>query len=443
MNERMVSQVEGLNYPAPLPASLLQIEQQFDAPRVEDIPGSVRRVFRASPFVNRIQPGMQVAVGAGSRGVANLPAIVRTVVEEVRALGADPFIFPAMGSHGGATAEGQIEMLASLGVTPDSVGAEIRATMEVKEIGRLEDGPPLYQDVNAAAADVTLLINRVKPHTDFHGDLESGLAKMMVIGMGKDTGAQAMHVYGARGFRRFLAPAARIYEKVTNVIGGIALIENAYGETAECHALDVTEIGTQREMALLERARALMPRLPFGAIDILVIKEIGKNFSGTGMDTNVVGRIMIPRMPEDHKPDVAVIVVLDIAEESHGNAAGIGLANVTTLRAVKRIDWVATYTNSVTSGIFGMQRVHVPITMADDRRALMVAARGCGEPAEQARWVWINNSSKLRQLWVSPNLRAEVEANANLRIVGETPLRFDERGFLLQPWAMPGAAGAG
>ena len=437
MNAQLAEQVNALHFSAQLPETLLEIEQDFSAPRIDDIPAAVRAAFRGSRPMQRIQPGMRVAVGAGSRGVTNLPALVRTVVEELRALGAHPFVFPAMGSHGGATAPGQLEMLASLGVTPESVGAEIVATMEVKEIGRLPDGPPLYQDANAAAADATFLINRIKPHTDFHGQLESGLAKMALIGMGKDTGAQAIHLYGGRGFVRFLAPAARIYAANTNLVGGLALLENAFGETAEAHALDVTEIGTAVETELLERARGLMPRLPFDEIDILVIKEIGKNFSGTGMDTNVVGRIMIPRTPETHQPDVAVIAVLNIAEESHGNAAGLGLANVTTLRAVNRIDWVATYTNSVTSGIFGMQRVNVPITMADDRRALEVALRGCGEPPEAARWVWINNTSKLRHLWVSPNLRTTVEADARLRLIAETPLRFDARGRLVSPWEMP------
>jgi len=289
------------------------------------VPAAVRAALTGSAPMQRIRPGMRVAIGAGSRGVANLPVIVRTVVEEVRAAGAQPFVFPAMGSHGGATADGQVEMLASLGVTPASVGAEILATMAVMEIGQLPDGPPLYQDANAAAADATLLVNRIKPHTDFHGALESGLAKMAVIGMGKDTGAQRIHVYGGRGFMRFLAPAARIYATNSNLAGGVALLEDAYGETAAVQALDVTEIGAAAETALLEQARALMPRLPFPAIDILVIKEIGKNFSGTGMDTNVVGRILIPRTPETHQPDVAVIAVLDVGAESHGNAAGIGL----------------------------------------------------------------------------------------------------------------------
>jgi hypothetical protein len=312
-------------------------------------------------------------------------------------------------------------MLASLGVTPESAGAAILATMDVREIGQLPDGPPLYQDANAATADATLLINRIKPHTDFHGELESGLAKMAVIGMGKDTGAQRIHVYGGRGFIRFLAPAARVYAANSNLIGGVALLENAFGETAEVHALDVSEIGAAAETALLEQARTLMPQLPFPAIDILVIKEIGKNFSGTGMDTNVVGRILIPRTPETHQPDVAVIAVLDIAAESH------------------RIDWVATYTNSVTSGIFGMQRVSIPITMADDRRTLEIALRGCGEPPAQARWVFINNTSKLRQFWASPTLRTAIDAQPDLRVAREVALAFDAQGNMQSPW--PLAAG--
>lgn len=436
MNTHFVDQISHLHFPAPLPSSLFEVEQQVDAPRLDDVAAAVRGAFRGSGPVRRIQPGMAVAIGAGSRGVANLPVLVRTLVEEVRGLGAEPFVFPAMGSHGGATADGQVEVLASLGVTSESVGAAVRATMAVVEIGQLPDGPPLFQDVHAAGADATLLVNRVKPHTDFHGVLESGLAKMAVIGMGKDTGARAMHVYGAQGFRRFLAPAARICEANTNLIGGLAVVENAYGETAECRVLDVSEIGGPAESALLERARALMPRLPFGAIDVLVIQEIGKDLSGTGMDTNVVGRIMIPRMPEEHQPDVAVIVVLDVSAGSHGNAAGMGLANITTLRVAERVDWAATYTNAATSGIFGMHRVQLPITMADDRRALELASACCGAPPEQARWVWIRNTSKLRRCWVSPSLRAEVAGNPNLRVVGEEPLEFDETGCLRRPWAL-------
>ncbi len=437
MNTAFAAQVRSLSFPIPLPPALIEVEQQFAAPRVDDIPAAVRAALTGSTLSDRIQPGMRVAVGVGSRGVANLPVIVRAVVDALLARGAAPFLFPAMGSHGGATAAGQEEMLAALGVTAASCGAPILSTMEVQEIGRLPDGPPLYQDVNAAAADATLLINRIKPHTDFHGDLESGLAKMCVIGLGKERGASAMHVYGGRGFRRFLAPAARIYAANTNLIGGIALLENAYGETAEIHGLDAAAIGAQPEMELLQRARTLMPRLPFPAIDVLVIKEIGKNFSGTGMDTNVTGRILIPREPEPTDgPDIAVIAVLKLSDESHGNAAGLGMANVTTLRVAEAIDWGDTYTNCVASGIFGMQRDLLPVTMADDRRALEVALRGCGELPETARWVFINNTSKLRQLWVSPNLRALVEADSQLRVVGETPLAFAEAGNMLSPWAM-------
>lgn len=433
---RLIEQIQSMSFPAPLPATLLAVEQRFDAPRIDDVAGAVAKALRTSGLLGRVQPGATVAICAGSRGIRNLPVIVRAAVEQLRAVGARPFVIPAMGSHGGATAEGQRDLLARMGVTPENVGAEIRATMEAVEIGRLPGGPTLYQDANAAAADHTLLIGRVKPHTDFHGAIESGLAKMCVIGMGKQRGATEMHRHGAAGFQRFLAPAARIYEAHTNVIGGLAIIENAYDETADIQGLTAAEVGGPREMALLERARALMARLPYPEIDILVLREIGKNVSGTGMDTNIVGRIRIPRQPEPSAPDIAVITVLDLSAESHGNAAGIGLANITTARVANKIDWVATYTNSITSGIFGMWRVGLPITMADDRRALQVAMRGCGEHPEAARLVMIEDTLRVARQWVSPSLRAEIEQNPQLTITGEAPLDFAPDGTMLSPWQM-------
>ncbi len=432
----LIQQIQSLSFPASLPGTLLAVEQRFDAPRVDDVAAVAARALHESGLLSRVRPGATVAVCAGSRGIRNLPVIVRTVVEQLRAVHAEPFVIPAMGSHGGATAEGQRALLASLGVTCESVGAEIRATMEVVEIGRLPGGPTLFQDANAAAADHTLLINRVKPHTDFHGDLESGLSKMCVIGLGKQRGAAEMHRYGAAGFRRFLAPAARIYEANTNIIGGLAIVENAYDETANIQGLTSAEIGGPREVALLKRARTLMAKLPYPEIDILALRQIGKDASGTGMDTNIVGRLMIPRQPEPGKPDVAVIAVLDLSPETHGNAAGIGLANVTTARVAGKIDWVATYTNAVTSGIFGMWRVSLPITMADDRRALEVAMRGCGERPEVARVVFIEDTLRLARQWVSPALRPEVERNPQLIIVDEVPLAFAPDGTMLSPWQM-------
>ena len=238
-------------------------------------------------------------------------------------------------------------------------------------------------------------------------------------------------------FLRYLGPAARVYEANTNLIGGLAIIENAYDQTAHIQWLDASEIGAATEESLLDRARSMMPSLPFPEIDVLVLRHIGKNISGTGMDTNIINRVMIPRQPEPtNGVDVAIITVLDLTRETHGNAAGIGLANVTTARVAQQIDWHATYTNSVTSGIFGMFRVSLPITMPDDHRALQVAVRGCAQPAEAARIVFIQDTLHVDRMWVSPTLRQQVEAHPQLSVTGEVPLTFDNQGTMTAPWQL-------
>jgi hypothetical protein len=430
---RLIDHIANLDFPAPLPATLLEIEQRFNADHLPD-PGAAARAALESLS---IPSGASVAVGVGSRGVRDIVPVTRSVIAYLRDCGAEPFIFPAMGSHGGATADGQRQMLAELGVTEESTGAEIRASMDVVEIGHVEDGPRLFQDANAHAADYTLLINRIKLHTDFHGPLESGLAKMCVIGLGKQYGASMMHAYGGAGFRRYLGPAARVYEANTNLIGGLAIIENAYDQTAHIQWLEASEIGAATEELLLDRARSMMPSLPFPEIDVLVLRQIGKNISGTGMDTNIINRVMIPRQPEPTDGvDVAIITVLDLTRETHGNAAGIGLANITTARVAQQIDWHATYTNAVTSGIFGMFRVSLPITMPDDQRALQVAVRGCAQPAEAARIVFIQDTLHVDRMWVSSSLRQQVEAYPQLTITGEVPLTFDNQGTMTAPWQL-------
>ncbi len=432
---KLIEQIQQLDFPAPLPEKLLAVAQRFDAPRVNDVVASTREAMRT--FTPRIKPGSTVAVGVGSRGIANLPVIVRAVMDALRECGAHSFVMPAMGSHGGATVEGQIGVLADLGVTPDSIGAEFRATMDVREIGKLPDGPGLFQDVLSSAADHTLLISRIKPHTNFHGDLESGPAKMCVIGLGRQHGASAMHTYGSAGFRRWLATAARIYEANTNVLGALTILENAHDETAEIGALTMNEIGTAREMALLQRARTWMASIPFAQVEVLVVKQLGKNISGNGMDTNIVNRMLMPRTPEPTEGvNVAIIAALDLTKETHGNASGIGLANVTTQRLVDKTDWVTTYTNAITSGMFGMFHAAVPLTLPDDRRALQVALRGCGQPYATARWVFIENTLKLDVIWASENLREEIQAHPRLKILGELPLAFDARGRMTSPWKM-------
>lgn len=431
------SEIASLDFPARLPDTLYEVQQNFEHSTITDVSNEIRQAFHRSSIIEGLPKGSIVAVGVGSRGISNIPVIVKTVIDIFKEAGAKPFVIPSMGSHGGGTAEGQVELLAELGVTPDAIGAEIKATMEVFQVGSLENGPNLYMDVNSLKADATFIIGRVKPHTDFIAELESGLSKMCVIGLGKKAGAEAMHAFGAIGFRNFLPLAARIYEKNTNLLGGLAILENAYSETAELMVLSSSQIGTQIEKELLIRARGLLASLPFKDIDILVLKEIGKNISGTGMDTNVVGRLMIPREAEPTEgPDIAVIGVLDVTEESHGNTSGMGLANVTTLRLANQIDWKATYTNAITTSTFGMQRVSVPIMMSSDEKALQVLSRGCGVSSDKSRWVFANNTSKLGKIWVSKNMLMDIESAPRLSINKEIPLAFDNLGNMISPWLM-------
>lgn len=433
----LFEQIQELDFPAYLPETLLAVDQRFDAPKVADLTAAACKALEEGGLLARMRPGATVAVGAGSRGIANLPIIVKAVVDRLKEAGMQPYVVPAMGSHGGATADGQREMLAQLGVTEDSVGVEIRATMEVKQIGQIADGPPLYQGVDSMAADHALLVSRIKPHTDFRSHIESGPSKMCVIGWGKQFGAALMHAGGGANFQKYLAPAARIYETHTNFVGAVCPIENAYDETAEIVGLTADKVGTEVEAGLLAKAKSLMASLPFPEIDVLVVRDLGKNISGTGMDTNIVSRLMIPRQPEAFGTvDVAVIAVLDLTEETHGNVAGLGLANITTARVAQKIDWIATYTNAITSGIFGMFRVSLPITMADDRRALQAAVRGCAMPQEEARVVFIRDTLTLNRFYASPSLRSAVVAHPRLTIAGEVPLAFDRCGAMVSPWQL-------
>jgi hypothetical protein len=434
---KLLEQIQQLDFPADLPNSLLSVKQTFHAPDVGDVGAAAKRALKEGGLLARMKPGATVAVGVGSRGIANLPQIVKATIEGLREAGLNPFVLPAMGSHGGATAEGQKTMLAELGVTEKSVNAEIRATMEVKEIGRIPDGPPLFQDLVSAAADHCMLISRVKPHTDFRSHLESGPSKMCVIGWGKQHGAAIMHGGGGANFQKYLAPAARLYETNTNFVGALAVVENAYDGTAKIEGLTADKVGLEPEVKLLEEAKSLMASLPFPEIDVLVVRNLGKNISGTGMDTNIVSRLLIPRQPEAFgNVDIAVIAMLDLTEETHGNACGMGLANVTTARVFKKIDWVATYTNTITSGIFGMYRTSLPLTMPNDRAALQVALRGCARPWADARMVFIQDTLTLDHIWVSPNLRKDVEAHPRLSIQEETSLEFDAHGNMRCPWAL-------
>ncbi len=434
--QNVLDEIKKLNFPAALPETVLAVHQTFDTPRVHDIHAEVGKQLRESGIMAKMKPGDTVAVGAGSRGIANLSKIVRATVDHLKAAGMKPHIMPAMGSHGGATVEGQLEILAGYGITTEAMGVEVRATMEVVEIGRIPDGPALCQGKDSVDADHAILVSRIKPHTDFRSHLESGPSKMCVIGLGKQAGAAMMHAGGGRNFQRYLEPAARVYETNTNFRGAICPIENAYEDTGLIVGLNASEVGTQKEADYLETAKNYLARIPFDEVDILVVRELGKNISGTGMDTNVISRLWIPRQPEGFgNVDVAIITVLDLTEETHGNISGLGLANVTTARVYEKIDWVATYTNAITSGIFSAQRSHIPLVMPTDETALHTSVRICAEPPAEARFVFIRDTLSLEDFYVSPSMREIVEAHPRLSIVAELPLSFED-GQMTSPWVM-------
>lgn len=429
----LLDQVKDLRCEAPLPR-MVRVCQHFDAPRLDDIEGAVAEQLRM--LEGKIRPGMRVGITAGSRGIANMARILKAAGEVVRRAGGRPFIIPAMGSHGGATAEGQAELLAGYGITEETTGMPIVSSMEVRQIGTLGDardpGPAVYASVTALEADGLIICNRVKPHTDFRAPIESGLAKITAIGLGKHQGAKTIHSFGTRGLAHWLPLVAKRIVQEMHVLCGLAILENAYDQTARIVAVPPEAIGGEGEARLLEEARALMASLPFDEIDVLVIDEIGKNVSGTGMDTNIVGRMMIRGVPEFERPNVRIIVVLDLTDESHGNGAGIGLADVLTRRVVEKLDLRATYINGLTSGIGGVQRIKLPLFLPSDVDAICAGILTCGRGDPQnARVVRIKNTLELGELLISESLLEEARRHPRLEVVSEPArLEFDAEGNL-------------
>lgn len=323
------SPIHTLLHAIPLPR-MVPIETTFERPTLPDIPAAFLAELRASRVLDSIRPGMTIAVGAGSRGIANLPLVTRLLVDELKRAGAHPFVFPAMGSHGGATAEGQIAVLARMGFTEEKLGAPIRATMDVVQVGATPDGLPAYVDALAAAADGIIVINRIKPHTSFRGKIESGLGKMIVIGVGKQKGAETCHALGYGRMEANLLALCHATLASGKILFGIGLIENAYHETSQIAVVPAHDIEA-REPELLETARRLMPVVPIHALDVLLIDEVGKNISGTGFDPNVVGRYPTTDVPlTERDPRITRIAVLNLTDVSEGNATGLGLADLTS-----------------------------------------------------------------------------------------------------------------
>lgn len=409
-----------------------RVKVDFPRPRVESVYDSVQKAIAALGHLSVPIQGKRVAITAGSRGISQIPEILAALVDWLRQREAQPFIIPAMGSHGGATAEGQRLMLANLGMTEASLGAPIISSMETVELGRLPNGMPVYIDEQAAKADAIVIVNRIKPHTDYVGDFESGLAKMTSIGMGKLDGADTLHRYGVYGLRTLMPEAARLICQRAPVIFGLASIENAYHEVAQITAVPPEGIAGEQEKELLRVAYNLMPRFPFPEIDVLIVEEMGKNISGVGMDPKVIGRVKVHGVTDLAACSIRTIAVLRLTSETHGNASGVGLADVTTQRLFQNIDFEATYLNCITSGITGIQRALLPLVAPTDRAAIDTAFRVCGQPdSMHVRAVRIKNTLSLGEMDVSVDLLPEALPNCQISPVGKpSEWHFDQIGNL-------------
>lgn len=407
----------------------------------EELEAHITNVLGGLQLDRKLSSGEEVAVAVGSRGLAELPLIVRTVVQHLRALKARPFILPAMGAHGGARASGQLEVLNKLGITEEVVGCPIRATMETIELGRTASGMPVYFDSYAGATKV-FLINRIRPHTAFSGRIGSGLLKLLAVGLGKHRGAKAIHRWGIEcGLERAILEAARLILNEVEVLGGLAIVEDFYHRPAIIEALAPEEF-EGREAELLAQAEELIPRLPFPELDLLIVDEAGKDLSGTGMDTYLIGRRYALGEPEPPGPRIKRIYLRDLSASSGGNALGIGLADLIHSRVLEKMDRFQTYVNAL-SGT-GPEKARIPPYLGNDKVAIKLALSLIGprDPRE-ARVMWIKNTLELERFLISEALLPQARANPELELEldleldadagagGPQPLKFDERGDLL------------
>jgi hypothetical protein len=410
--------------PVTLP-TMYRVRQAFPDTRLDDLPGGVRRTLGAANLP--IRRGDTVAVGAGSRGIANIAVIVRATVDWLKEQGARPFVFPAMGSHGGATAQGQRSVLEHYGITDATMGCEVRASMDVVQVGEAL-GLPVWLDRTASEADWIGVVNRVKPHTDFKGSIESGLFKMMTIGLGKYQGATQYHRANVNhGYETVITAVGREMLAKARIGFGLGILENGYDETARVEAFNAADLEAG-ERRLLKDARAWMARLPFSPIDVLVVEEIGKNVSGSGMDTNVIGRPSNPHEPFPADPKILWIVALDLTEESYGNATGIGNADFTTRRLADKIDWKPTAINTLTA--CAPNGAKLPLVFESDREAVENALNCIGlTPPDRARVIRIRSTLVLGEIECSEVLLPEIAKRPDLTVVGEGhPLGFDAAG---------------
>ncbi len=419
---------------------VVQVRQIAPQPRVADVVVATRQAWLDSPVAKRIKPGMNIAVGCGSRGIKNYLAIAKATIDVLHELGAKPFVVAAMGSHGGATPEGQRDLLAGYGIHAANLGVPVLTDMDAVSVGCNSWGESVWWDKNALAADGVVLINRVKPHTDFRGHYESGLAKMTVIGLGKRQGADQVHSYGTRGLKEMLIESLKVLLEKTPLLGGLAVLENAHEETGHLEVLAADEI-IAKEPPLLEQARGMMGRIPFRQLDCLIVGECGKNYSGAGIDPNVVGRLLIEASPEMElqgaDPRITRMGVLDVSPESHGNATGIGIADLTTHRALASIDQGPFRMNNLTARF--LWRSKLPIGFETDRECIEQCVNTCWQPmGEKVRFAVIPNTLEVTDLWVSEPLAVEARCDSRMELIGESrELPFDVAGNLRQEELFP------
>ena len=404
---------------------VVKVRQTFDPYYIKDIDTAVHETISKSSLTKKMKPGASVAIGVGSRGVADIDKITRATVNEVKKLGGKPFIVPAMGSHANAIAEGQVGILNGYGVTEEFCGCPIRASMDVICVGHMEDGTPVYFDRIASEADLIIPINRVKVHTDIVGDSGSGVMKLMVIGLGKHKGASTIHRRGLPVLKRSLFEASKIIMDNLPIAIGLAIVENAYHQPAIIQALE-PETLQEEELKLFARSKELMASLPADQIDVLLVEEFGKDVSGSGLDTNIIGRLGIWGEPDFDRPFITKIVALHLTPGAHGNPMGIGLTDFTYQGLVDSIDRDSLNTNALTATY--VQRGFIPITLANEEEAIKAAADTCWRhPYSAIRMMIIKNTAELENLYVSVPMLEEMRLRGNVEVIGEPfKLRFDE-----------------
>lgn len=422
-----VSEVKVIGIEKIILPEMVKITQNIPNVYLTNIHNTVKEQIKKTRFSKRIKKGSRVAIIVGSRGIDQFLKVIEVIISEVKKIGGEPFIVPAMGSHGGGTAIGQEEVLKKMGITEENIGAPIISSMKVVRIGKTKSGVPVYIDENAMLSDAIIVVNRVKVHTDFSGEIESGLFKMMAVGLGKHKGASILHGNGLEMFSEIIPEVGfKILEKAPIALG-IALVENGHGKLSKIVAID-PENFLEKEKKLLSEEKISMPKLPFSEIDILLVNEIGKNISGAGMDPNIIGRSQSKE--KNIGKNIHIIIPLDMTEESHGNGVGIGLSDISTKRVFEKINFNAFYTNLITSR--GYLEAKIPIILENDEYAIKVAMKMLDKNDKNVKMVRIQNTLNINKMEVSNALLKSLTNNKNIEIIGEARrLKTDKAGNLL------------